>query len=91
MSTRATFYEEVALPCGGDDAGLPKHSLPFLALYQTDLEEAMASGNCASHRSTSALFEREGGPEAIVENGVFEVRNYGLVETFDPNGRGEGL
>lgn len=89
MSTRATFYEETALPSG--ESGQPKHALPFLALYQTVLEEAMASPNCASHRSTSALFEREGGPEAITENGVFEVRNYGLVEAFDPNGRGEGL
>lgn len=89
MSTRATFYEENALPF--NETGQPSHALPFLALYQTDLEEAMASPNCASHRSTSELFKKGGGPEAITENGVFEVRNYGLVEDFDPNGRGEGL
>jgi len=86
-ATRAAFYEEIAMPAGPES----DHPRKFLAIYQTDIEEALLSEQCRTgvHR-TSELFKQGGAKsDRNEDNGDFDVRNYRLIQNYDPNGLGD--
>jgi hypothetical protein len=73
-STRAAFYREsfdFAL------ASSEKKPLKFLALYQTDFEDSLATKNFSDGvRQGSDMFPKAW---ATPENGEFDARNYKLL------------
>jgi hypothetical protein len=84
-STRAALYREVFdVP---DLYAFNKEKIPrnYLAIYQTDFKELIKSEeNKAVKTTTKLLPEKE-----IGKNGEFDLRNYELIHTFDPNGLGD--
>ncbi|KAI9708038.1 MAG: hypothetical protein M1820_004242 [Bogoriella megaspora] len=87
-STRATFFQEVSLPkeFRPESPGFP---CKFLTLYQTDFEEGMNSEEIRHVRQGSDLFVQGGSKWDTSENGDFDIRNYKLIQDYDPNDVGE--
>lgn len=81
-SKRAAFYRSTGA------AADPQKK--FMAVYQTDIKECLDTDNYRNDvRSTSELFDN---PKKGCRNyGAFDPRYYELIQTYDPNGRGEGM
>lgn len=86
-TNRAAFYEEIGHPLAPN----PDHPRKWLALYQTDHEEAMSTKQFEEGvRHSSEMFAEEGSKtDQNRENGDFDGRNYQLIQEYDPNGVGE--
>jgi hypothetical protein len=59
--------------------------LEYLVAYQTDYEEAIKSEDYRKVPITSDLFPWK----SCAESGVFNARNYKLIQDYDPDGVGE--
>ena len=82
---RAIFYRETF-----DFAAASKEPpmRRYLAIYQTDFEDALSTDEFATkvrHGSEMYPIKKE-----TSENGDFDVRNYKLIQDYDPNSKGEG-
>ncbi|KAF1988012.1 hypothetical protein K402DRAFT_374621 [Aulographum hederae CBS 113979] len=87
-STRACLFEEdYTSPISPKE----KHERRYLALYQTDFEEALQSSNYQKCATTSEMLAKNGGSKEVFGNGEFDSRYYGLVQTYDPNKLGEAV
>lgn len=84
-STRAAFYREVFdVP---DLYAYNKEKSPrkYLAIYQTGFKDMLKSKEYKAIRTKSELL-----PEKDIDkSGEFDVRNYELIQDFDPNGLGD--
>jgi hypothetical protein len=95
-STRATFYQETLDFPGSArehherqwlsvDQGIVE-PLNFLVGYQTKFKEMLKSKEYMKIPTTSDRFPWK----SIADSGSFDVRNYKLVQDYDPNHIGEG-
>ncbi|KAL2844099.1 hypothetical protein BJY01DRAFT_248343 [Aspergillus pseudoustus] len=75
------FYEQFPNPLGR----IPPDNKTFLAMYETDFARCLHTDNFTKGevKTTSGLFPNNGGPEDVAD---LDVRNYELVEIFNPNG-----
>ena len=64
-----------------------KNPRKYLAIYQTDFKEMLKSEEYKAAGTTSELFP----VKDIDKNGEFDVRNYELIQDFDPNGLGDSM
>ncbi|KAK5064437.1 hypothetical protein LTR84_000270 [Exophiala bonariae] len=81
---RAAFYRETF-----DFPLAPEERSPraYLAVYQTDFEDALSSSEFANNvRHGSDLFPTK---RETTENGDFDARNYKLIMDYDPKKTGE--
>ncbi|KAF9882912.1 hypothetical protein FE257_004893 [Aspergillus nanangensis] len=82
---KGALYEQFPNPLGR----APPDNKSFLAMYETDFARCLHTDEFASGvKTTSELFPRNGGPEDVAD---LEVRNYELVEIFNPKGVGSDL
>jgi hypothetical protein len=85
VSTRAALYREIFDVPDLYAYNKEKNPRNFLAIYQTEFEDMSKSEEYKATKTTSEVLpEKE-----ILKNGELDVRNYELIQDFDPNGLGD--
>ncbi|OAL34514.1 hypothetical protein AYO20_06144 [Fonsecaea nubica] len=82
-AVRAAMYREADFPLGSKE----KSPRKFLVLYQTELEDPLSSQEFLNGvRHTSDMWPDK---KPSSEVGNFNIRNYKLIQDYDPDRRGE--
>jgi hypothetical protein len=85
-ATRAAFYREVFDVPALYAFNKEKNPREYMAIYQTDIKDLSTSEEVKATKPTSDLFP---GKKEISENGELDMRNYELIQDFDPNNLGD--
>lgn len=87
VSINSAFYQEIPLFPGVE----LDHDPVFLASYQTNLQEPLKSEGVTKIPQGHDILSNAGGSWSTLENAEWDVRNYELIQEYDPKGVGNGV